>query len=136
MLAVGVNDQNELSGGPSHARLDRRAIAFIVRMSDDASAGGRSHLARAVNGPIVDDEDFMPRRDTPQLGHQPTDRWCFIEGGDDDRREAGHRSSEAPTRRSTTPSHVMVRTRSCPTCPSEAASTRSVASRATAAPFA
>ena len=60
VLAVGVDDQDEGAGRLPDAGLDRGAVAFVVRMADDARAGRRGALRRLVRRSIVDDENFAP----------------------------------------------------------------------------
>ena len=46
MLAVGVDDQDAVAGRVADAGLDRRAVAFVVRMPNDARAGRRLRARR------------------------------------------------------------------------------------------
>ena len=84
MLAVAVDDQDELAGGAADAALDRGAVALVVRMADDRRAGGGRACRRAVRRSVVDDDDLVPRRRRRQRGDDLGDRGGFVEGGNDD----------------------------------------------------
>jgi hypothetical protein len=69
MLAVRVDDQDELPFCAANSGLDRRAVALGVRMPHDLRAGECRTFTRRIARAIVDDEDLFPRR----LGAQTRD---------------------------------------------------------------
>ena len=81
MLAVGVDDQDECARRLTNAGLDRRAVAFVVRMTDDARAGGRRPRAGVVRRAVVDDEDLVPGRGGAQVRDQRPNRSASLNAG-------------------------------------------------------
>ena len=86
MLAVGIDDQDEGARRLANAGLDRRAVAFVIGMSNDACARGRGSGRRIVARSVVDHEDLVPRAGGAQIGDERPDRRRFVECRNDDRR--------------------------------------------------
>ena len=62
MLTVAVHHENPFAGGVADAGLQRRAVALVVRMTDDDRARLARLRAGVVGRAVVDDQDLLPRR--------------------------------------------------------------------------
>ena len=85
MLTIGVRNQDEAPGRMADAGLHCRAVAFVVRVSNDDCPGGLGARAGIVSRTIVDDEDFAPARRGRKCLHHGADRGRFVESRYDDR---------------------------------------------------
>jgi len=84
MLAIGIDDEDVFAGGVANARLDRCAIALVVRVSDDTRTGGSGDGRRLIGRPVVDDKHLPPLCGCPKSLHDGTDRSRFLEGWNHD----------------------------------------------------
>jgi hypothetical protein len=69
---------------PADPALDRRAIALVVRVADDARAGRLRDGAGAVGRSVVHHQDLVPRGGTGQRGHDVADDIGLVERRDHD----------------------------------------------------
>jgi hypothetical protein len=85
MLPVAVNDEDELARRVARARFDRRAVALVVRMPDDARSGRTRARTGIVVGPVVHHDHLTPGSRRFEALDDSADRQRFIFCGNDDR---------------------------------------------------
>src|SRR6476659_463409 len=89
VLTIAIDDQHVLTRGRADAALDCRAVPFVVRVPHDRGSGRLRARTRAVSGPVVYDDDLVPRT----RGREGSDDFCddcrFVIGRDDDRDAGG-----------------------------------------------
>ena len=139
MLSVGVDDQDERAGRLADAGLDGGAVALVVRMADDARAGGGRPRAGVVVEPSSTTRISRQRAAAARpRTTDPIDAASLNAGMTIERRRRVSSSHRAISHQlvSTTPSQLIARARSKPASPSDWACVRFAASRAIAAPTA
>ena len=83
MLAIGIDDENELAVGIADTGLDCGAVPLVVGMRDHARTRGCGCPRRVIRRAVVDDEDLFPgRRGQERPDDGPHGR-SFLECRDD-----------------------------------------------------
>ena len=85
VLAVGVEDEDEVAGGVADAGFDRGPVALGVRMAHDLRASGHRRVRGPVARPVVNDDDFAPVGAGAQPGDDAADGTRFVHRGNHDR---------------------------------------------------
>ncbi len=94
MLTVGVHGDRDVATEAlrrSESRSDRRPLAHVFRVPDDAGARGFGHVTGGVAGPVVDDDDGQRSELLADAAHDARHRSGRVEGGDKD--SGAHRQS-------------------------------------------
>ena len=60
MLAIGVDDEDKLTGGCSDTALDRGTISFVVGVTNDPCARGLTLWTGVILRAVVDNQDLVP----------------------------------------------------------------------------
>jgi hypothetical protein len=84
VLAVAVDNQNELARGVPDTGFDGGAITLVVGVPDDTGTSGGGRCSGSVRRAIVHDEHFAPGGNSTQTFHHHTHRTRFFERGYDD----------------------------------------------------
>jgi hypothetical protein len=89
MLAVPIDEEDEGACRIPEAGLDGGAIAFVVRVLDDARAGRSGALRGLILRSIVDNQYFAPVRRLAKPADERANRRLFVEGRHNDGRGIG-----------------------------------------------
>src|SRR5581483_6871516 len=89
MLAVGVHDQDVLTGRLADAALDRSTIALVVGVTRNPRTGSFCRCCRRIAGSIVNDDDFVPRGACAKRGHHRLDGGSLVVRRNDYRDRGG-----------------------------------------------
>jgi hypothetical protein len=99
MLAVGIDDEDELALRAADAGLDGRAVALRVRMAHHVRAGLHRPRPGRVARTIVNDENLFPSGLGTQLRHDIADGVFLVQRRNDDGDRGRVSQAAAPRRR-------------------------------------
>ena len=85
VLPVGVDYDDELTGGRAETGLHRSAVPLVVGVSEDGGAGATGLVTGVVFRSIVHDENLGPRCRFGQRAHDRGDACRFVVSRDDNR---------------------------------------------------
>ena len=90
VLQVGVLDDHDPAGGPGESRAQRRPLAQVPPVPQDAEALVPLHLgqhvAGAVRAAVVDHDDFLGNADRPNAPDDLANRPFLVVNGNDHRK--------------------------------------------------